>query len=87
MAKRQAEAQKQREQKAFLTEPPARLQPYTVPEPFKLSKSRLDERAAARLRELADYEMQECTFAPKTNEVSSTQLLARLMAREEGLGA
>eukprot|EP00908_Phaeocystis_cordata_P022344 Transcript_4765.p2 GENE.Transcript_4765~~Transcript_4765.p2 ORF type:complete len:526 (-),score=240.96 Transcript_4765:142-1719(-) len=81
MAKRQAEAQKQREQKAFLTEPPARLQPYTVPEPFKLSKPRLDERAAARLRELADYEMQECTFAPKTNEVSSTQLLARVMQR------
>ena len=79
MAKRQAEAQKQREQKAFLTEPPARLQPYTVPEPFKLSKSRLDERAAARLRELADYEMQECTFAPKTNEASATQLLARVM--------
>ena len=29
MAKRQAEAQKQREQKAFITEPPSRLVGYT----------------------------------------------------------
>jgi hypothetical protein len=33
MAKRQAEAQKQREQKAFMVAPPARLQPFTVPAP------------------------------------------------------
>ena len=50
-----------------------------VPEPFNLSKARLDERGAARLRELAEHEMQECTFAPKTNEASATQLLARAM--------
>ena len=80
MAKRQAEAQKQREQKAFIVDPPARLQGYTVPEPFRLSEPRVDE---ARLRELSAHQMRECTFAPKTNEVSSTQLLARVMQREE----
>lgn len=79
MAKRQAEAQRQREQKAFIVEPPARLQPFTVPAPFNLSEARLDERGAARLRDLAQHEMQECTFAPKTNEASATQLLARIM--------
>ena len=30
-----------------------------------------------------DPNFRECTFAPKTNEVSSTQLLARVMQREE----
>jgi len=84
-----------------------------VPEPFNLSEPRHDERGAARLRELAEHEMQElglglglglaltltltlaltlalpsnpnpdgmqeCTFAPKTNEASATQLLARVM--------
>ena len=59
-----------------------RLQPCVspqVPEPFKLSEPRYDERGAARLRDLAEHEMQECTFAPKTNEASSAQLLARVM--------
>ena len=28
-------------------------------------------------------EADECTFAPRTNEVSSTQLLARVLARDE----
>ena len=51
-----------------------------MPEPFRLSEPRVDE---ARLRELSAYQMRECTFAPKTNEVSSTQLLARVMQREE----
>ena len=64
---------------AFIVAPPARLQPFTVPAPFKLSEPRFDERGAARMRELAEHEMQECTFAPKTNEISSTQLLARIM--------
>ena len=50
-----------------------------VPAPFNLSEARLDERGAARLRDLAQHEMQECTFAPKTNEASATQLLARVM--------
>ena len=62
MAKRQAEAQKQREQKAFIVTPPTRLQPFTVPEPFNLSEPRPDERGAARMRELAEHEMQERTF-------------------------
>ena len=81
MAKRQAEAQKQREQKAFLTEPPGRLQAFTVPEPFELSKPRLNEKSAARIRELEAYEMRECTFVPKTNEVFSTQLVTRTPQR------
>ena len=33
-----------------------------MPEPFNLSEPRHDERGAARLRELAEHEMQERTF-------------------------
>ena len=37
LARRQAEEQAQREQKAFLIDPPQRTAPYTVPEPFRLA--------------------------------------------------
>ena len=54
LARRQAEAQKEREQKAFLVEPPARLQPYTVPEPFRLHAhaKHADERAERARQEV-----------------------------------
>ena len=66
MAKRQAEAQKQREQKAFLLEPPTRLQPFTVPEPFQLTEKAADERTERARLEVERQRMAECTFAPKS---------------------
>lgn len=75
MAKRQAEAQKQREQKVFLTEPPARLQPYTVPEPFLLHDKVCDERFERTRQEVERSRMAECTFQPKVNEPSVQSLL------------
>jgi hypothetical protein len=75
MAKRQQEAQKQREQKAFLIEPPARLYPYTVPEPFKLHPKGVDERIEKARVEVERQRMEECTFSPRTNEASITTLL------------
>jgi hypothetical protein len=76
MAKRQSEAQKQREQKAFLIEPPSRLHPYTVPEPFVLhDKARRDERFERTRKEVEESRNAECTFTPKINEVSVRSLL------------
>ena len=75
LAKRQAEAQKEREQKAFLIEPPARLQPYTVPEPFHLHDRPNDERAEKTRVEVEAARMAECTFAPKLKEPSVAALL------------
>lgn len=82
MAKRQQDAQKQREQKAFLIEPPARLHPYTVPEPFHLNTNKdVDERTERARAELERERMQECTFAPQTNEASVELLLSRAAER------
>ena len=80
MAKRQAESQKQREQKAFLTEPPARLHPYTVPEPFNLHEGVREERHERARLESERARMAECTFAPKTNENAITAMLAEQQA-------
>ena len=81
MAKARADAQRQREQKAFLLEPSARIQP-TVPEPFKLHESGASERQERLLAELEEQRMAECTFHPKTNEASSKQLMQRALQRE-----
>lgn len=75
MAKRQQEAQRQREQKAFLIDPPSRLQPYTVPEPFAMCSSRKDERFERTRSEVEQSRMAECTFTPTTNEGSLRSLL------------
>ena len=75
MAKRQSEAQKQREQKAFLIEPPSRLHPYTVPEPFVLHEKTRDERLERTRKEVEESRNAECTFTPKINEVSVRSLL------------
>jgi hypothetical protein len=75
MAKRQSEAQKQREQKAFLIEPPSRLHPYTVPEPFVLHDKARDERFERTRKEVEESRNAECTFTPKINEVSVRSLL------------
>ena len=75
MAKRQAEDLAQREQKAFLIDPPARAHPFTVPEPFRLHESGPDERSEKRRADLEKERMQECTFAPQTNEASVAALL------------
>lgn len=54
MAKERAEAQRQREQKAFILEPSSRSTPYTVPEPFNLQQGgeAAAERTAKMLREV-----------------------------------
>lgn len=79
MAKRQADAQKQREQKAFLIEPPARLHPYTVTEPFSFSVPKETDERSERVRlEVERARVEECTFEPKTNEASVEVLLARV---------
>ena len=66
-------AQKPREQRAFLTEPPEKLQPYTVPEPFQLHEGRGLERRLALER--AAREAAECPFEPKTNDPPTKALL------------
>ena len=48
MAKRKAEAQKIREEKAFMTDPPTRTAPYTVPKPFHLTPRTAGEGRATR---------------------------------------
>ena len=73
------EAQKQREQRAFLTEPPEKLQPYTVPEPFQLHEGRGLERRLALERELLAKEAAECPFEPKTNDPPTKALLDRVL--------
>lgn len=53
MAREQAEALRQREQKAFILEPAARTHPYTVPEPFKMHGGEGGaERVARTMREV-----------------------------------
>ena len=83
LAKRKVEAQKQREQRAFLTEPPEKLQPYTVPEPFQLHEGRGLERRLALERELLAKEAAECPFEPKTNDPPTKALLAKILADSE----
>ena len=57
-------------------EPPARLQPYTVPEPFALQGHKgVDERMERTRREVEAARMAECTFAPRVNEPSVATLL------------
>ena len=89
LAKRQAEAQKQREQKAFILEPPARLQPYTVPEEFRFSQtSRREEKAEQVLHEANASRYAECTFKPKLDPRSAVlaeQSGARTALRGVGL--
>ena len=86
LAKRQAEAQKQREQKAFILEPPARLQPYTVPEEFRFSQtSRREEKAEQVLHEANASRYAECTFKPRINEANVEALLRE--SREHELRA
>ena len=76
MAKRQLDEQRQREQKAFLIEPPSRLAPYTVPTPFKLNTPGSSEGRRERQREEIERErMAECTFKPRTNEADVGALL------------
>jgi len=79
MAREQAEALRQREQKAFILEPCARNQPYTVPEPFKMHEGgeAATERTARMLKEVEQARQAECTFHPKTNEASTKQLIKR----------
>ena len=76
MAKRKAEAQKIREEKAFMTDPPTRTAPYTVPKPFHLTPRTAGEGRAAAAR--AEYEQArdaECPFQPVTNEASIDSIL------------
>lgn len=75
LAKRNAEELAQREQKAFLIEPPARAQPFTVPEPFKLHERGADTRTDKVREEVERRRMEECTFQPATNEASVAALL------------
>ena len=76
MAKRKADEQAMREQKAFLTEPPSRMNPYTVPEPFKLNEYEGATERAERVRlEVERQRMEECTFAPQVKEESVATLL------------
>ena len=83
MAKAQAEAQKQREQRAFLTEPSARTLAYTVPQPFRIHEpsEAATERSQRMLSELEQERMAECTFHPKTNEASSKQLMKQVLKK------
>ena len=55
------------------------MQPYTVPEPFNFvtSKDGPDERTERVRQEVERKRLEECTFAPQTNEASVDLLLAR----------
>ena len=65
-----------REQKAFLIDPPARLHPYTVPEPFRLhDHDGPDERTERARAEVEAEHASQCTFKPETNEMSVEALL------------
>ena len=91
MAKRKAEEQAMREQKAFLTEPPARVAPYTIPTPFKLHEFEGATERAERVRlEVERQRMEECTFAPQVKEESVASLLkaqgAQASAGRRGVG-
>ena len=76
MAKRKVEEQKQREQKAFILEPAARLTPCTVPAPFVFSESASkDERVERARKEAEEPAFGECPFSPQTNEAHVTAAL------------
>ena len=82
MARAQADAQRQREQRAFIIEPSARSQPYTVPTPFKThaASEAAAERTQRMLKQVEEERLSECTFHPKTNELSVKQLLKQAEA-------
>ena len=79
--------EKFREQKAFLIEPPATLQPFTVPEPFQLHEHGADERNERARLEVERERTKECTFRPKTNEPSVSALLRARAPKQEGYAA
>jgi hypothetical protein len=83
-ARKIAEEQKEREEKAFLVNATGNRHPFTVPQPFQLHGDYHSEMRKQKIEdELRRKEMSECTFHPRTNESENRQILQRILSQTE----
>ena len=85
LAKRKEEEQRRREEKVFLSHTDtAPSVPYTIPKPFNLhSDPQADLKKQKLQDEIRKRDMAECTFKPRTNELTNRELIERILADDE----
>jgi hypothetical protein len=88
LARRKEEEQREREEQVFMRgrrpASAAGSYPYTIPQPFNLSRDpKADERAERLRAEAQQRELQECTFAPRTTDLPQRELIRRLVEDDD----